>query len=851
LERRTRGQRIAAGVVAGLIAAWSVLRGIGAVVVDRWWLESVTEASVWGTVVGAKATLAVVSGIVTLLLLGSTVALVLRSRPATGQELPAPVAQYHQRFGPAHRWLLVGTVLVVTWMVVTAATGHWQSWLLFLHGPALGIPTPEIGRDLGYHLFRLPLLASASGWLQWLLLVCMVVAALGHLASGALQFPGGSRRTSRLASTHLAALGVLLAIVRVIDYILVARPSLATNRSGSFDGPGYVQLHVESPGMWVLTVVAALVAGALVYGILRGAWRPALLLVAAWALLTFLILGAIPAAVQSIVVKPAAAARELRYIAHNLDATKRAYRLDVVESSERELSDAMAQPPTSDQLTDVSRLPLFDADDLVSSLQVLQGTTATRISDVDVDRYDVDGTRRAVLVAARNASRPDLPERGWVQSHLVYTHGNGVVLVPADQVGPDGRPDVDALADMAPERSELYFGEGLEDWYAIVGTKRQEQGEEHFDAQTGIGLSTTWRRLAFALSVGETEPFLSAELTDDSQLLLRRGLRDRLKNLAPFLEFDANAHPAVLDDRIVWVVDGYTTAATYPYAQFATQAGLDAGSDLGRKQFNYLHGSVKATVDAYTGEVHLYRTEVGGADDPILDVWSDIFPGLIEPAADIPADVNEHFLYPPDLLTVQSSLLGRYHVETAEDLFDGAKQWSVSREPSSTIGNADSGPSDAVSIFWPADDEFADNWVSLRSYTPGAAGVPSSSRLGLAGFVVADNDSAERIQLVSVAPTTGRQVSSPQVAQSVIDAEPELARTFTFLNSKGSKIRFGPMTMVPLDDAVVWVRPIIVTGSSPASIEHLYDVVAVSNGLIGRGSTAGAAVADAARADAR
>ena len=221
----------------------------------------------------------------------------------------------------------------------------------------------------------------------------------------------------------------------------------------------------------------------------------------------------------------------------------------------------------------------------------------------------------------------------------MYTHGDGVVAVPADRPDADGRPDVRSLADdLVAGQSELYFGEGLTGWYAIVGTDRAEQGGTAFAADTGIDMSSPFERAVLSLATGDAEPLLSTELTADSELLYRRDIGERLSALAPWATFGSDPYPVITADHVVWVVDGYTTSATYPYSQFVP---------FGGSSVNYVHASLKATVDAYDGTVHLYRTTIGGGDDPILDAWEQIFPGLVEPIGAMPDELRDHLLYPP------------------------------------------------------------------------------------------------------------------------------------------------------------------------------------------------------------
>jgi len=815
-----------------------------ATILDRWWFDSVTTAPVWSTRLVAQVELAAAASVVTAVVLGASTYLSLRVGPAPGNRPNRLVVHYRQRMGPAHRWGMVGIAVLLTLQVIPTAMSQWQRWVLFVNGPNLGVKAPEVGFDLGFHLFRLPFLMIVSNWARRLLLLAAALSIAGYLANGAIRLPGRGRRSARKAVAHLGALAAGFATLQGLHYVFVQRPSLATNKLGAFDGPGFTELRVVGPVLIILAIVALLAAVAATYGVGTGKWRPAQVAFAGWAMVYAVGMWATPSIVQSIIVKPAEAVRELPFIAHNLKATRTAYGLDAVEQVTQPYADGMTTLPSDDAQKLLDRVPVFTSSQLVKPLQVLVGTTATRIADVDLDRYTIDGVTRPVLISTRDSNRADLPERGWVQMHLVYTHGNGVVAVPADTVADDGRPDVDALATaLAPARPELYFGEGLANWYVIVGTKRTEQGGSQFDADTGIRLSDVWHRLVAAIGLGDIEPLTSAELTPSSQLLMRRSLRERLEMLAPFLTFDTEAYPVASGDRVVWIVDGYTTAATYPYAQFARTTGLTASSGLSAGNFNYLHGSVKATIDAYDGTVHLYRTEVGGADDPILEAWDRIFPGLIEPISSLTADLQSHLLYPPDLLTVQTSLLGRYHVTDPELLFNGSDRWSISTAPGSGVAETSAGVSPAVSLLLPSAGDMQGHWVAIRPYGPGASSNPAANRDVLAAFAIADHDDPERLLLVRIEPKPGRQVSSPVVAQSAIDTDPELARAFTLLNANGSAVQFGPMTPLPLDGAMVWARPIIVTGTAGITAPRLLGVTAVSNGLVGEAASLSEAIA--------
>lgn len=823
-------------VVVAVYLLFRSLSSLAGVVLDRWWLDSVTDAPVWSTITWARIQLAFIAGFVTVVLVGGSLLLVHYRGESSIDEVGGLVRRYRRRMGPAHWWVLIAVLVLMTIKIASAANAHWQEWLLFRRGVRLDATAPELGGDLGLYLFKLPLLATISSWIRQILIVALALSAFAAWISGGIR-PGRDRRSDPAALAQLGLLAAAFCGAQALDYIYVRRHALAVNQAGSFVGPGFTELVVGLPVQWVLAVVAVLTGLLFVNAVRTNRWSLPVAVLAGWAGLHLVGVIAIPVLLDRFVVAPAEAARQLPYLEHHLDATRQAFGLDLVDESDRVLHDGVSPDATTVDRDGVAlgRVPLFDTTQLPGALQVLQGRTATRITDVDLDRYEIDGEIVPVMVAARSSSRNDLPETGWVQEHLVYTHGIGVLAIPADTPDSDGRPDVAALGSLQPERPELYFGEGVDGWYSIVGTKRAEQGDATFDADTGIDLSSTFSRLILALREGEIDPLFSAELTDDSQLLYRRGIRERLEALAPFATFGADPYPVITDDSVVWVVDGYTTSSTHPYSQFVTLAG---------NEVNYVHASLKATVDAYDGTVHLYRTEVGGGDDPILDAWARIFPGLVEPIDAMPGAIRDHLLYPPELLRIQMDLLGRYHVDDAETLFNGTQRWSPAAGAPASVGAASPGPAAPTPLFVPDPASMDLGWASVVPYSPGASSGSSSARDRLSALAFADHDDGERLTLTSVEAATGEDLATPLVAQSAIDADAEITQLITLLNANGSIVGFGPMTPLVIDDGLVWVRSILVSGTGAATVPHLYGVVAVSNGLVGSGDDVESALAD-------
>lgn len=799
LERRSRRQRMAALIVVVVYLAWRALRLAATVVLDRWWYDTVTDASVWSTRVGAQALLAVAAGALVLAVVGGSVWIAFRDGRRPELERHRLIERYHQRVGPAHHWALLALVAYVTWRAGSAAAGSWQQWLLFRHGGDLGEDVPRVGRDLGFFLFRLPFVAGVSELLRTVLLVALAVTAFAGVASGAIRWPGGGRRWSPVASLHLAVLAALLLAAHAAHLLLVARPSTALSRTGSFDGAGYTEVTVVRPAMLVAAVSAVALGFAVIVWARSGRWRPAAAIAAIAVAVHAVGLVALPSAVERFVVAPAVAERQLWSIDANLAATRAAYGLDAFETDGSALEAAAPE------------LPVFGEAALPAALQVLTGTPGTRISDVDVVELAADGEPRLVYTAARTPSRDDLPESGWVQEHLVYTHGDGVTIAAADRADGEGRPVVLAADAVDGAAAPLYYGEGLDGWYAITATRRDETGGVTYTGP-GIAMGSLARRTVLALAGGDPQPLLSSELTARSQLLYRRGLGDRLGELAPFLTFDPDPYAVVSAGHVVWIVDGYTTASTYPYAQYLTGAARSTFGDV-----NEVHLAVHATVDASSGEVHLVRAD--GGDDPLLAAWDSIFPGLIDDADTMPAELATHLRYPGALFTAQTAMLGRYHVDTAELLFNGTLRWAASPGVVDTVG----GDAPAES---PAVDVVAGGFSTVRAYNPGDGANPGSTRDLLAAMVVGDHGGTGRVTVLE----TADGALGPVAAQSAIEADPDLAQDLTLLNANGSQVQFGPMTPVRTAAGIGWARSIVVVGTGGSAVPRLFGVAVVVDG---------------------
>lgn len=840
-QRPTKQKRFVA-VLVGLWLAYRLVTWVLATLFERWWLDSVSDAPVWSVRTSATVQLAIVTAIVTggILLWSNRRAMGVAGR--ADQQTFRPIAFVRQRLGPALGWLAMAIPLLVAWRFGGSAARHWQQLVLFRSGGSVGETAPEVGFDVGYHLFRLPLLQFIGSTLLVVVAIAVAMAWAIFVLNGALRLPLSGRRSARAAVAHLQRLGALWFVVAAFDLWFVRYPSLASGDSGVFTGAGWAKLNGPGLADRPLAICALVVAAVLIASsLLRVRVRWSIASVGLWLVVALVMIVLFPPVTQRLVVAPAEAQRDLDTIAHNLDATRRVYGLDGVDiDSVESLGDGTGP-------VDPERLVVFDPDRLAGPLQALQGTTGTRVGDVDLDRYELDGERRPFYIATRNAAVGELPERGWVQRHLVYTHGNGMIATLADETSPAGTLAAAATdEEMALETSELYFGEGLGGWFVITGTRRAELGGAEWRGDSGLDLSSPWRRALAAGGLGDANLLLSSEIVDGSQLLYRRSINERIGAIAPFLALDGDPYPVVADGHIVWVVDAYTTASTYPYSQRAATNGVPGASGLNGRHANYIRHSVVATLDGYSGDVTLYRVD---DDDVVLDAWADALPGLLTDAAEMPASVEAHLRYPSDYFTVQTNLLGRYHVESAELLFSGADAWTVAAPPTVPAPGAGAGAAprraDNDEVWGFASDEPDAAWITMRAFTIGGSRNTASMREEPRAFAVGDHD-RRTLSIIAFDPGQHRQAPSPRVAQGLIVADAEFSQLFTLLNANESVVEFGPLTPVFDDGQLVWVRTMIVTGSSAAATPRQNAVIAVVADSVGIGDTVDDAI-DAAR----
>lgn len=877
-KRSGRGRVVAIVVVVVLVALALSLRAIAGFYTDYLWFDAAGAGSVWSTELKVKIGLAAGFTLAFFILLW--VNLVLVDRLAPRQRTLGPDEEFLQRYDdlirPRQRMVRMGVAVLLALIAGVGASGQWANYLLFWHGGSFGERDPLHGQDIGFYIFRLPFLTYVVSWIFASLLIVLMVVAVSHYLAGGIRLQARVQRVTPEVKAHLSVLMGLLALTKAADYAL-QRYALTTSTRGVVQGATYTDVNAQLPALGLLILISVFCAVLFVLNIRQQGWALPVVAIGLWVLVSLVAGEIYPWFIQSFQVSRKESAREAPFIERNIKATRQALGLSDVKTRQ---FDYEASPPdsaiTSNAAT-VSNIRLLDPTVVSRTFRTLETQfNYFRFNDLDVDRYELDGQRNQVLIATRDLNTAGIPQDTWEAEHLIYTHGYGLALAPANAVTTRGRPrflvagvplrvENDVAADLPVERPELYFGEGLDgtdgNGYAIVGTTRREQSgnaETRYEGKGGVPIRGFFRRAAFALRFGDLEVLTSEFLTRDSRVLFKRDVGTRVRQVAPYLRLDRDPYPVIVDGRIVYVVDAYTTANTYPYAEHVDTSQLDPGADLYGLPFNYVRNSVKATVDAYDGTVRLYLTdELYGRRDPIIRAWASVFPDLYRPASEMPPELEEHLRYPEDLFRVQTTMWGRYHVSDAEGFYTQSDRWDVAQDPGNDIdGNAAQTGTDGSTrtqrsriepyyLQMVLPDEERESFVLFRPFVPHSE---DDSKQKLTSFMVGESDPKSFGKLVnyelsrttaSGAVERNRSVDGPLIVNDNIisSTKNNVSQNFALLNTQGSRVDLGNMLIIPIDRGLLYVRPVYVRGNNENSVPELRKVVVVTGQRVEVGDT--------------
>lgn len=834
-------------IVAAVILFFLVtsMRGIASFYTDYLWFDSLGRSEVWRGVLGAKIALAAIFTAAFFVVMWLNLVIADRLAPPFRPSGPEDevIERYHELIGGRVGVVRAAISGLLALIAGAGVSSEWNSWLLFTHAKDFGIEDAQFGKDIGFYVFRLPFLSFLVGWLFAALLIVLIVTAVAHYLNGGIRMSAPRSRVTPQVKAHLSVLLGLLALVKAVGYWL-QRFELTTSTRGFVDGAGYTDVNAQLPAIQVLMWIMVAAFVLFIVNIWRRGWALPIIGIVSWAIVA-VIAGAIyPQVIQRVTVEPNEPAKEEKYIGFNIEATTAAMGLEDIEvtpfdlETDRDAIDLAANTDTVQNIRIWDPAPSI----LGSTFQQLQAVRDYyRVNNVDVDRYDLDGERTQVVLSVRDLNSDDLPRKTWAARHLTYTHGYGAVVAPADEKDASGEPAF--VAQDIPYRTEadaleltqpaVYFGEKL-DGYVVVDSNQRElsfEDEEEtryttYEGEDGVALDNIVKKAAFALRFGDVNPLISNQLKSSSKVLYIRDIRERVSALAPFLDLDADPYPVIHDGRIVWILDAYTTTSRYPYAQRVDTGQLAQDSDLDHT-FNYIRNSVKVVVDAYDGTVDFYVMPI---DDPIIEAYRDAFPRMFKDLDEMPEDLQTHLRYPEDLFRLQTTAWAKYHVRDAGSFYQGNDYWDVARDPgtglatrggttsSSTTSTTTEGSAPASRtgriepyyLFTKLPGATEPEFVLLRPFVPVRA--RDDSQL-MTAFMVAKSDGDEYGKLQVFTMPRNDLPDGPAIVQGRIQSTEEVSRQESLLGEAGSRVSYGSLAAIPIDNGLVWVRPFYVTST--------------------------------------
>ena len=835
---------ILGALVLGLI-------GLSGFYVDWLWFKSVEFSSVWVTVLTTKTILFLIAGLTTSAIISFNIYLAYRRRPfyAPLTVEAESLDRYRAQIEPIRKLVFAGIAVVLVYFAGTAGTQLWSSWLLFRNSTDFGVTDPQFGMDISFFAFRLPFLQSLIGWAISTLVLATLASVAVHYLYGGIRPQVREDRTTVAARVQLSVLLGLIVLLKAVAYWF-DRYALALKESRLITGLTYTDVNATLPAKAILAAIAVICSLLFFANIIRRSW---VLPAAGTALLVIssvLIAGVYPGAVQQFQVKPSESSKEEPYIQKNIDATRDAYDLSDVTMQDYQATLTTNAGQLSKDAATISNIRLMDPNVLSATFRQLQQIKPyyTFPESLDVDRYTVDGVQRDAIVAVRELNIEGNPSRNWINDHLVYTHGFGFVSAFGNAVDADGKPNF-LVGDLPPTgglgkfEPRIYFGENVPDYSIIGGAKTENpvefdypddssaNGQKNFTytGKGGVPMGGLLNKLLFAIQYQEQRIVLSSLINSGSKILYNRNPRDRVAKVAPWLTLDGDPYPSIVDGKIVWIIDGYTTSAGYPYSQSttlstATTDALTANSTSitaqSNKSINYIRNSVKATVDAYDGTVVLYQWD---EKDPVLKTWMKAFPNTVTPKSEMSKQLLEHIRYPEDLFRVQRDVLSAYHVQTAAAFYGGQDFWRVPRDPSTFGANAGAQPPYYLTLQMPG--------ASKPTFALTTPFVPRGGRENLSAFAVVDSNNGPNYGKITVLQLPrSTNVAGPSQVASNFEAKPEVANSLSLLRQGGSDVVLGNLLTLPVGGGLLYVQPVYVRATSNAAAYPLLQKVLVSFG---------------------
>ena len=847
--RRAIGITLA--VIAALVVAFFTFASLFA---DWLWYEQLGFDGVLVTQWTARVVMFLVGFAAMAVPVFIAIQLAYRLRPVYAR-LTSQLDHYQEVVEPLRRLAMWGIPVFFGFFAGFAASAQWETVWLWMNRVATGDADPEFGLDTSFYLFELPFYSSALGFASAVLLVCLAVSAVVAYLYGAVRVGQRELRISKSARIQLAVLaGLYLAVQAVSIWLDRYKTMLAQN--DRITGAGYTDVHAIIPGLAILSIVAAIVAALFFVTAIIGRWRFPLIATGLLIVSSLVVGVAYPWFVNQFQVIPNQERLESTYYQRNIDATKKAFGIDGLTKTDYSARTTVESGQLREDAETTSSIRIMDPAIIPPTVRQLEQYRSYYqfAETLDVDRYEIDGQSQDTVMAVRELNLSQLGQAAsWYNTTLVYTHGYGMVAAKGNDRTADGNPVF--LERGIPTSGELsslekgyepriYFGESSP-LYSIVGAPEgtddieldyprgtdegAAQTKTTFDGDGGPNIGGIFNRLIYALKFQSTDILFSDAVNDRSQILYERNPIDRVQKAAPYLELDNDPYPSIVDGRIVWIVDGYTLSANYPYSSIVSlrQAISDTTTNATRvalDDVNYIRNSVKATVDAYDGSVTLYAWD---ETDPLLQAWQKVYPNTLKPVSEMSSDLMSHVRYPSDLFKVQRAMLGTYHVDDAASFYARDNAWKTPNDPVSRSEVLQ--PPYYLTMQMPGQDE--PTYSMFTSFIPASEG--EGARNVLMGYLAVDANAGSekgvkgegygKLRMLEISADVS--VPGPGQVQNTFNSDQEISSQINLLKQGQSEVLNGNLLTLPVGGGLLYVQPVFVQASSGTQLPALRKIL--------------------------
>jgi len=849
-QRRISPTAIAVSIIALIVI---VLVSAAGLYTDWMWFGQVGYQSVFVTQILAQVIMFSIAFAVMSLVTFLALMLAWRSRPIY-LRLPgdSPFEQYQQLLDGLRRVIMFGVPLGLGVLGGLAASAQWSTALLFLNGAPTGTVDPQFGLDVSFYLFALPMYTAAVAYLSAVVLLAGLAAGAVHLIYGGIRVTGRDFKVSKPARWQLS--------VTIAVYLALQAASLwldqygtVTSTNSLFTGASYTDVNAVIPALQIMALISVLVAVLFLVTAVIGQWRFSILATALLVVSSIVLGGLYPWIVQTFQVVPNERTLEAPYLQRNIDATRAAYGVDGVQVIEYDAKTQIEQGALRADAQTTASIRILDPALVSDAFRQLEQYRQyySFPNRLHVDRYQINGETQDTVVAVRELNQAGLgASQSWYNSTIVYTHGFGLVGAYGNKRDTDGKPlflhsgipPIGLLGEFEPR---IYFGmnsptysivggpEGAEplEFDYPAGVDGQRETYTTFAGDGGPNVGNIVSRIAYALKFQSEQILLSDAINPESQILYNRNPLERVQLVAPFLTLDTEAYPAVVDGRVKWIIEGYTTSVNYPYSSIESfnAAIVDSSTERGRfgsGNINYIRNSVKATVDAYDGKVDLYAWDT---EDPILKAWMGIFPNTVQPITNISADLMSHMRYPSDLFKVQRSILGRYHVTEAGAFYSQQDAWMTPNDPVSGVGVGRLQPPYYLTMQAPGDDAPAFSLYS--TFIPQSTG--ETTRNVLTGYLIANAEAGNRAGVISgeygklTLLNLPREtiVPGPGQVQNNFNADSQVSSLLNILRQGSTRVLNGNLLTLPVGGGLLYVQPVYIESTGETSYPLLQKIL--------------------------